>query len=355
MLIHDHKVNVAIVDQCSLGSKTDLQLVHRKISRIITPGTLIDESFLNFNENNYLLSIYLPPNAVKLPADPDLQIGLSWIDISVGESFVQLTTLGQLSSDLSRINPSEILMQKELQNKELHLGKWYGPLQELKRYLLRYHSVTMYSDLKQRFDSHVQKVRKHFEDLTVREHAALNMILSYISINLPDSNIVLDLPTRYVNENCLQMDSRTREALELTERTIVGRTSAVGSLLSTIKRTCTLSGTRMLTDWVKSPLLEIDEIKYRQKYVELFLKNDYLKIVTRQQLLQIGDFIRNLQRLVIGRGDLATHLLHTAASIQKLQKLRDFYQKSITRNLKCPSFKKLLKNSKFLKKLQRRF
>ena len=347
MLIHDHKVNVAIVDQCSLGSKTDLQLVHRKISRIITPGTLIDESFLNFNENNYLLSIYLPPNAVKLPADPDLQIGLSWIDISVGESFVQLTTLGQLSSDLSRINPSEILMQKELQNKELHLGKWYGPLQELKRYLLRYHSVTMYSDLKQRFDSHVQKVRKHFEDLTVREHAALNMILSYISINLPDSNIVLDLPTRYVNENCLQMDSRTREALELTERTIVGRTSAVGSLLSTIKRTCTLSGTRMLTDWVKSPLLEIDEIKYRQKYVELFLKNDYLKIVTRQQLLQIGDFIRNLQRLVIGRGDLATHLLHTAASIQKLQKLRDFLSEEYNKKPKnAPVLKSFLEKFK---------
>lgn len=176
----------------------------------------------------------------------------------------------------------------------------------------------------------------------MREHAALNMILSYISINLPDSNIVLDLPTRYVNENCLQMDSRTREALELTERTIVGRTSAVGSLLSTIKRTCTLSGTRMLTDWVKSPLLEIDEIKYRQKYVELFLKNDYLKIVTRQQLLQIGDFIRNLQRLVIGRGDLATHLLHTAASIQKLQKLRDFLSEEYNKKpKKCPSFKKL--------------
>ncbi|KAK6896700.1 DNA mismatch repair protein MSH1, mitochondrial [Candida tropicalis] len=347
MLIHDHKVNVAIVDQCSLGSKTDSQLVHRKISRIITPGTLIDESFLNFNENNYLLSIYLPPNAVKLPADPDLQIGLSWIDISVGESFVQSTTLGQLSSDLSRINPSEILMQKELQNKELHLGKWYGPLQELKRYSLRYHSVTMYSDLKQRFDSHVQKVRKHFEDLTVREHAALNMILSYISINLPDSNIVLDLPTRYVNENCLQMDSRTREALELTERTIVGRTSAVGSLLSTIKRTCTSSGTRMLTDWVKSPLLEIDEIKYRQKYVELFLKNDYLKIVTRQQLSQIGDFIRNLQRLVIGRGDLATHLLHTAASIQKLQKLRDFLSEEYNKKPKnAPVLKSFLEKFK---------
>lgn len=337
MLIQDQKVNVAIVDQCSRGSKTELQLVHRKISRIVTPGTLIDESFLNYNENNYLLSIYSPPNSVQLPADPEMQVGLSWIDISVGESFVQQTTLKQLSSDLSRINPSEILMPKELQDKDIHLGKWYGPLQDLKRYLLRYHSVTTYSDLKHRFESDAQKVRKHFEDISPLERTALNMILSYISINLPDSNIVLDLPTHYINENCLQMDTRTREALELTERTIVGRSSAVGSLISTIKRTCTSSGTRMLTEWVKSPLLEINEIKYRQQYVDLFLRNEYLKIVTRQNILQIGDFIRSLQRLVIGRGDMATHLIYTATSLQKLQKLRDFLTEEYRNNSKKTS------------------
>ena len=45
MLIHEQQVNVAIIDQCDQGSKTNQNLVHRKISRIITPGTLIDESF----------------------------------------------------------------------------------------------------------------------------------------------------------------------------------------------------------------------------------------------------------------------------------------------------------------------
>ncbi|RCK59539.1 DNA mismatch repair protein MSH1, mitochondrial [Candida viswanathii] len=332
MLIQEQKVNVAIVDQCSRGSKTDLQLVHRKISRIVTPGTLIDELFLNFSENNYLLAIYFPPNAVKLPPDPDMTVGLSWIDISVGESFVQQTTLGQLGSDLSRINPSEILIPKDLQNKDLHLGKWYAPLQELKRYLLRFHTVGSYGDLKQRFESHIQKTRKLFEDLSPKEQTALNMVLSYISINLPDANVTLELPTRYFNEDCLQMDSRTREALELTERAIVGRTSAVGSLISTIKKTCTSSGTRMLNDWIKSPLLDIEQIEHRQEYVDLFLKNEYLKIITRQQLQQLGDFIRNLQRLVVGNGDVATHLIYTATSLQKLQALRDFLSEEHQRN-----------------------
>ena len=73
-------------------------------------------SRLNFNENNYLVAISFAPSSLSLPPDPQMKVGLSWTDISVGESFVQLTTLGELSSDIARINPSEILLPKEFQD-----------------------------------------------------------------------------------------------------------------------------------------------------------------------------------------------------------------------------------------------
>lgn len=332
MLIHEQQVNVAIIDQCDQGSKTNQNLVHRKISRIITPGTLIDESFLNFNENNYLVAISFAPSSLSLPPDPQMKVGLSWTDISVGESFVQLTTLGELSSDIARINPSEILLPKEFQDHNLHLGQWYSPLQELKRYIIRYHSTTNYNELKLQYHDSIQKVRRHLETFSPREQAALNMIMSYMSINLPDVDILMTLPTRYFNETCLQMDSRTREALELTERTIAGRTSSVGSLVSVIKRTCTSSGTRLLTEWIKSPSLDIKDIEKRQSFVKMFLKNQHLKIVTRQHLQQLGDFIRNLQKLVVGRGDPVNQLVYAASTLDGLQKLRDFLVKEYEQN-----------------------
>lgn len=331
LLVQEHNVNVAIVDQNSLKDKTIHNLVHRKISRIISPGTLIDESFLNFNENNYLVAISFPPNLDKLQPDPYMQIGLAWIDVSIGESFVQQTTLGDLVSDLSRIQPSEILIAKTLQHQKLHTGKWYAPLQELRRYFIRYHN-TKYNDLKLQFKASVQATRKALEVLAPREEAAMNMILSYVSVNLPEANFSLELPTQYASSNCLQMDARTRDALELTERSIGGRSSAVGSLLSTIKRTSTASGTRLLTQWIKSPVLSIHEIERRQGYVELFLHNPYLTNQTRHHLSIIGDFVRYVQRLSMGTGDVVHLLVSIADSLNKLEAFETFLQEEHKRN-----------------------
>lgn len=331
VLVQEHNVNVAIVDQNSLKDKTIHNLIHRKISRIISPGTLIDESFLNFDKNNYLVAISFPPNMERLPPDPDMPVGLAWIDVSIGESLVQQTTLGDLVSDLSRIQPSEILISKTLQSSNLHTGKWYAPLQDLRRYFIRYHTIK-YTDLKLQFKASVQATRKALEEFTPREEAAMNMILSYVSVNLPEANFSLELPTQYMNSDCLQMDARTRDALELTERAIGGRSSTIGTLLSTIKRTTTASGTRLLIQWIKSPVLDINEIERRQQYVEMFLYNPYLTTQTRHHLNAIGDFVRYAQRLSMGTGDVVHHLVSIADSLNKLEAFETFLKEEYDRN-----------------------
>ncbi|KAK6460086.1 muts domain V-domain-containing protein [Scheffersomyces coipomensis] len=332
ILVQDLSENVAIVDQYP-ERETTADIIHRKVSRIITPGTLVDETFLNYGQNNYLASIYLPPNCTDHRADPDIPVGISWIDLSVGDFYVQQTTLGEIDSDISRINPSEIILPKDFQDKNLINGKWYAPFQQLRKYFIRYHK-TMSNDLKSKFKSRHQVTKKTMEGFSTGEIAAMNMVLSYIQVNLPDSNPQLDVPLQYWNSKYMQLDPRTREALELTERSTGGRSSTVGSLFTTIKRTVTQSGSRLLTQYLRSPTLDIKEIVRRQSYVSMFVENSILKTSLRAHLTQLGDFVRSLQRLSFGAGDSVQHLLSIGEGLQKLENLETFLIEEYKNNRK---------------------
>lgn len=324
MLVHDLHLNVAIVDQ--YPTSDDL-LLHRKVSRIVTPGTLVDESFLNYSQNNYLAAVYIPPNAAQLP-DSDLAVGISWIDISVGDFYVQQTTLGELASDLKRISPSEVIMPKEYlpENPD---AVWISNMADLRKYFVRYHR-TVYRDLKLQLRSEVLTTRKLLEDFSVKEEAAMNMVLSYINVNLPDRNLLLDVPLRYASERYLHMDSRTRDALELTSRSTFGSSLVVGSLLNTIRRTVTPSGFRLLTQWVKSPILDTVELRRRQAYVSLFQNNLLLQLEARTILVRLGDFVRALQRLALKTGLPVLHLQTIGEGLVKLNSLRRLFEDNVT-------------------------
>lgn len=319
-MVHDLHLNVAIVDQ--YASNDDL-LLHRKVSRIVTPGTLVDESFLNYSQNNYLAAVYIPPNTTQLP-DPDLAVGLAWIDISVGDFYVQQTTLGELAGDLKRISPSEVILSKEYLPENLDAA-WIGEMADLRKYFVRYHR-TIYRDLKLQLRSEVLTTRKMLEELSVKEEASMHMVLSYINVNLPDRNLLLDVPVRYASERYLHMDSRTRDALELTSRSTFGSQLVVGSLLHTIRRTVTPSGFRLLTQWVKSPILDADELRRRQAYVSLLQNNLLLQLEVRSILARLGDFVRALQRLALKTGLPVLHLQAIGEGLVKLNKLRQIFE-----------------------------
>lgn len=329
-LVQDHEATVAIVDQYPDRGVVGDTLIHRKVSRIISPGTLVDEIFLNYSQNNYLAAILLPANCAKTVADPDMAVGLLWIDISVGEFYVQNTTLGEVMADIARVNPSEIIILREFQDHNLTDGRWFSGLQDLRRYFLRYHKIT-YRDFKMQFKSAPQRTRKKVEAFTVREEAAMNMVLSYVNVNLPDSNPSLDVPQQYFSERCLQMDSRTREALELTERATGGRSLVVGSLFTTIRRTVTPLGTRLLTQWITSPILDIPELRRRQQFVGLFKENTFVCMLVRHQLGRLGDFVRLVQRLSFGTGDSVTHLASIADGLHKVGSLGEYLKEEASR------------------------
>lgn len=316
ILVHDLQVNVAVIDQYL--STTDA-IMHRKVSRIVSPGTLVDESFINYSKNNYLVAISLPPQAAQGP-NPDLPVGLLWIDISVGEFHVQETTMADLASDLNRVSPSEIIVSKEFQDKS-EVMDWVSEMANLKKYFVRYHKIT-YGDYKVQLKSSLQTTRKKLENFTVRQENAMNMVLSYVNVNLPDRPLSLDVPLQYYSSKYLHMDSRTRDALELTERLSSGLNSTVGTLFNTIKQTVTPSGTRLLTQWIKSPILDTKELKTRQAFVQLFSDSMPYVMRVRNQLTKLGDPVRSLQKLALKAGPSVTHLLAIGEALSELEKLK---------------------------------
>lgn len=324
MLVQDLSETVAIVDQRPSIQNT----FHRRVSRIISPGTLIDESFMNFDQNNYLLAISVLPFTTLAP-DPDTPVGLSWIDMSVGEFYVQQTTLGDMMADVSRINPSEIIMTKAFQDEPLYDTVPYLLL--LRRYFTRYHAVN-YDGTKIRFKASTQLVRKCMERLSVREEAAMNMVLSYINVNFPEARADIELPVQYWNKSVLHMDASTRDALELTERTSGGRSLQVGSLLSTIRRTKTSSGNRLLTQWIKSPSLDVDELIRRQNFVALFLERNLLKMAVRTELASVGDISRHLQRLAFDTGDTVGALVGVTDGLTRLHSIECILRDEVASN-----------------------
>lgn len=329
VLVQDLNVGVAIVEQFKndTGIDNEVQKVTRRLTRIITPGTLVDEIFLNEQENNYLLSIDFPEVAFKREALMDLKIGLAWSDLSVGSIFVQETTLKDLISTINRIKPSEVLLNEKLLDKKLETGEWYSELVELKRYLKKYlalpaqhKTMDLYFHM---FSSTRNTIENTFRDLSQKESAALRNMLQYIEDHLPESPINLQLPIRQLPENIMQIDSRTSDALELHQT--FKDESRKGSLISSVKKTVTTSGSRLLSQWISAPSTDLKEIKRRQTLVTLFHKNTMLRTNVISKLSEVHDISRFVQRFALGRGT-ALELVYLARTITVVEELQSLLQ-----------------------------
>lgn len=324
LLVNQLGYSVTIVDQFQNNTPidNDPNKFYRKVSRIVTPGTFIDEAFENFRENSYLLNIEFPSNCMNSLADPDTKVGLCWCDISTGEIFVQEVPLKDLISAITRIKPKEIILNNELFKYNIENGEWYPELVELKKYFVKfqtlpaqYHTVDTFSNLF--FSGNNDHMRRQLDhkmrSFTQKEIASLRNILEYVQDHLPDCSINFQLPERQSTTCIMQIDSRTNSALEL--HSTIMNNGIRGSLLSTIRRTVTPSGTRLLSKWLSAPSLDIEEIKERQTLVGLFKRNSSFNNTLINQLKEINDLSRILQKFNFGKGT-AIDLIQISKSLK---------------------------------------
>jgi DNA mismatch repair ATPase MutS len=286
----------------------------RRVSRIVTPGTLIDESFLNPHENNYLLALSISPIGNDISENTDT-IGLAWIDISTGEFSANSCTNDSLLDELARICPKEVVLDLRLASEAPH------PIQRVllnEGYFISYITSSGPVISSATDPSHESPIPPSSSTFTPIETMAVNLLTTFLRANLLDHMPKSLSPLKELADSRMQIDSHTIKALEIRESMAEGGTR--GSLLSVIKRTVTNSGTRLLSQWLceffrcfrccshlllclGSPSTSIADINNRQSLVSFFYARLPLREDLSRLLKSVKDVMRISQRLSLDRGD----------------------------------------------------
>jgi DNA mismatch repair protein MutS len=262
-------------------------IVERRVTRILTPGTLTEDSMLAPKAHNFLAAL----------ANTRDQYGLAWVDISTGEFFVEPLNAGELAPALARLNAREVLLpQKLLEAPTLYevWADWRDALNPQPD--SRFSSEGGSARLQQAFGL---AALDSLGDLSRAELAAAGSLLDYINLTQQGKLPGLMRPRRLAASGALQIDAASRRNLELTQRLDGARR---GSLLDVMDETVTAAGGRMLAAWLSAPLVEVAAIQRRLDAVARLVANSPLRGALRQTLATSADLGRALSRLNLDRG-----------------------------------------------------
>jgi DNA mismatch repair ATPase MutS len=230
-------------------------LMHdRKVARVITPGTLIDEKFMDPYENNFLLAIHvervtegLSEEGAETPNASEDNIGLAWLDLSTGDFYTQSTNLALLPSAIARIGPRETVVNEALQSSR---GHGLFKVLEDERYLVAYHAFDDMSASTVTWNLMLETplAEDRVSEFPSAEIAASNTLLSYAKAQLQGLEMKLQPPVRRLENENMGIDKSSMRGLEI--KTTLRDGLSKGSLFHAIKRTVTKSGARLLNNWL---------------------------------------------------------------------------------------------------------
>ncbi|KJA26143.1 hypothetical protein HYPSUDRAFT_1067724 [Hypholoma sublateritium FD-334 SS-4] len=282
---------------------TNVKEFDRRISRIITPGTLIDESFLDPRNNNYVLAV-TPPDISE-----DLKmtglVGLAWMDVSTGQFFSKQCDVENLQDELARIDPREVVLHSSLIRITNHpilamltdnLWDSLSPDQ--------IGAKQGSADTESSLESIQEKFfSKSCLSLRSRETLSIQLLTDFLQANLLEHMPILDNPIHESTQQLMQIDSHTIHALEIRENDYEHGTK--GSLLSVVKRTSTSGGARLLARWICSPSTSVPEINARQSLVDIFCRRAHFRADLCELLKEVEDIERLCQKFLLGRAEFA--------------------------------------------------
>lgn len=267
-------------------------VVRREVTRLVTPGTLTEDSLLDARRNNYLAALYEAGGKTG-----DGQMALAWADISTGEFHLTTTGPDELGADLARLDAGEVLVPDGLINAPLireamqRLGAALTPLPDAK-----FDSLQAERRLKAHFKVGALDA---FGAFSRAELGAAGALLDYIEITQLDARLTLEPPRREARSHTMLIDPATRGNLELL-RTLGG--ARKGSLIDQIDLTVTGAGARELAARLAAPLLDTEAITQRLDSVAFLLEDEALRADLRAVLKACPEPARAVSRLVLGRG-----------------------------------------------------
>src|SRR5579862_4631905 len=288
-----HRVAVCeqLEDPAEARKRGAKSVVRRDVVRLVTPGTLTEDSLLDAKSNNYLLALA----RVRASSDED-RFALAWIDISTGEFHVSECARATLAAEIARIEPGEIIVS----------DAFYSDT-EFSPYLRSLPAVTPLT--RDVFDGATaeRRLASFFGVATTSSFGAFSRVeltaaaaaVTYVERTQLGKRPPLAAPVREAAGATLAIDQATRGNLELI-RTLGGERR--GTLLAAIDRTVTAAGSRTLAQRLAAPLTDPVEIAHRLDAVSAFVDDGALRAQLREQLKAAPDLARALTRIVVGRG-----------------------------------------------------
>jgi DNA mismatch repair protein MutS len=283
-------------------------VVKRDIVRVVTPGTLTEDAFLDPRASNYLAAV------VEVRG----KLGLAWIELSTGRFSLTCVGRTELLDEVARLNPAEILVSETSLDAPWTRGlrdgasgvvtsrpSWDFVLEQAQKVLNEQFGTTTLAGF-------------GIED-DCPEVQAAGALIAYLRDTQKSAIAHVARLTPYHRKDVLGLDEMTRRSLELTRTLRDSRRE--GSLLQAIDRTCTPMGARMLGDWLTSPLTSLTAIVDRHDAVAELVRDSGLRGDLRAALDGANDLERVAARVGTGRAsprDLAA-LARTLGLLPKIK------------------------------------
>jgi len=285
--------HVAVCDQVTEPSGRGI--VEREVTRVMTPGTVLEPALLEEGKANYLMAI-LPVGDVE--TGEWNRAGLAFVDISTGEfsatEFSGDNVGMRVFDEISRVEPREVIMPESWVERGVTTPDGIH-LSSAQDWTFEYAGAE-------------QLLCDHFRVRTLGGFglaesqdavAAAGGILQYLRATQKGSLDQLTTIRSYSTDAFMVLDQFTRRNLELLATIRQGKTR--GSLLSILDRTVTPMGARLLRTWLSQPLLEIGRLNARLNAVEALVSSDILREELRAELKGFGDVERLAQRIALGK------------------------------------------------------
>ena len=260
-------------------------IVKRDVVRLVTPGTLTEDSLLNARSHNYLAAF----------VEVRDQAAIAWVDISTGMFNAMKANQTRLGPELARLSPSELIVPQALES-DLHpLATEFG----ISLTGLSGSSFDSTSGEKRLCDLFGVSTLDAYGNFNRAEIAAMGAIVDYLNITQKGELPLLQPPQQEQHNKTVQIDAATRRNLELTQALSGGR---AGSLLAVIDTTVTAGGARLLERRLSAPSRMLETVSNRLDAVSHVLESTRITEDVREKLRQVPDLDRALSRLSLDRG-----------------------------------------------------
>ncbi len=287
---------IAICEQLTNVPQKGAKIVEREVVEIITPGTIVNEDYLDNKKNNYLAAIGKCGNSVSIAC----------VDISTGEFTVSTFEYEKeipeedVYRELMKIAPSEIIIQESLFDINEGIRKTLGEYGNA--------IINRYPDWFFNLENSFEILKKHFNVTTLKgfgiddnspEIICAGIIIEYLKENSGTLLSHITSIEKTNRNNFLEVDGKTLKNLEIVRNMNDG--SSKYTLLSVLDYTRTSMGGRLIKKWLQNPLKDTEGISKRLDLVDFFYKNQLLLTKIRTSLSMLNDLERFSSRLALDK------------------------------------------------------